>query len=96
VSQTLRKLKRGYGYDGDLYPWINPFQSCPNASRNFCNLVTAEQLDPQSPVSEAFGQVCISNTWRTVSEVYVVVGGAWRTVTEVDIAIGGTWRGLSV
>lgn len=94
MSQVLRKLRRGWSSGQKDYS--NPFASCPNVSRNFCDLVSAEQLAPvEIPPSGAFGQIRIGESWKAVSEVYVCIGESWKPVTEVNVCISQSWKAVT-
>lgn len=94
MAQTLRKLRRGWSTGQQGYS--NPFSKCPADGNNFCRFVSEEQLAPaEIPPSGAFGSICISGEWKSVSEVYICVGGAWKSVGEVNVCIGGEWKGVT-
>lgn len=48
-----------------------------------------------APVGSNFGQICIGETWHTISEVQIVIAGAWHNVTEIQIVQGGAWHSLT-
>jgi hypothetical protein len=94
MTQTLRKLRRGWDGSGQQ-GYANPFGKTATNS-NFIALVNSEQLDPTvAPPTGAFGQICISGAWRTVTEVQIVISGAWRTVSEIQVVNSNAWRNLT-
>ena len=94
MSQILRQLRRSWSTGQQDYS--NPFASCPNTSKNFCVFVQSEQMAPVVvPPSGAFGQICIGESWKSVSEVYVCISGAWKPVTEVNVCISGAWKAVT-
>jgi hypothetical protein len=44
--------------------------------------------------SVIYPKLCISESWKTVSDMKVCISESWKTVSDIKICIGESWKSL--